>query len=342
MSAYFAVGLWHHWLVRRDIGVRRAATGRRCGPALDWVVVAAAAVRRHQLDARPSTFCAAGRLARASTSRCAPGSRSPTCSTTRSPSGSSPAAGSATRCASTATCSPTSRPTRWTGTTRCSAARSAGGRRSSCSSRRWDEFVVPGLGIRCVDTNPWVTGAETCELAMALDTLGDHRRALAAARRHAAPARRRRPATGPAGSTARDRRQLAGRAHDVHRGRGDPRRRRAGGDPRAQHRRARASCAAPRWRRTSARSRSSAAAPQPTRSPASPAVRRSTRIEPSASTSSKRAGLERAQEDVVRRLPAVRGVREHVVDDQQRRPASPSAPSRCSRSGRAPRRARRR
>ena len=43
---------------------------------------------------------------------------------------------------------------------------------------RWDEFVVPGLGIRCVDTNPWVTGAETCELAMALDTIGDHRRAL--------------------------------------------------------------------------------------------------------------------------------------------------------------------
>ena len=30
----------------------------------------------------------------------------------------------------------------------------------------------------CVDTNPWVTGAETCELAMALDTLGDRERAL--------------------------------------------------------------------------------------------------------------------------------------------------------------------
>ena len=44
---------------------------------------------------------------------------------------------------------------------------------------RWDAFVVPGLGIRCVDTNPWVTGAETCELAMALDAVGDHRRALA-------------------------------------------------------------------------------------------------------------------------------------------------------------------
>ncbi len=43
---------------------------------------------------------------------------------------------------------------------------------------RWDDFVVPGLGIRCVDTNPWVTGAETCELVMALDCLDDHDRAV--------------------------------------------------------------------------------------------------------------------------------------------------------------------
>lgn len=43
---------------------------------------------------------------------------------------------------------------------------------------RWDDFVVPGLGVRCVSTNPWVTGAETCELAMALDGVGDRVRAL--------------------------------------------------------------------------------------------------------------------------------------------------------------------
>ena len=42
---------------------------------------------------------------------------------------------------------------------------------------RWDDFVVPGLGIRCVDHRPWVTGAETCELVMALDAIGDARRA---------------------------------------------------------------------------------------------------------------------------------------------------------------------
>ncbi|MGN6723961.1 MAG: prenyltransferase [Marmoricola sp.] len=43
---------------------------------------------------------------------------------------------------------------------------------------QWDRFVVPGLGIRCVDTNNWVTGAETCELVMSLNALGDHQRAL--------------------------------------------------------------------------------------------------------------------------------------------------------------------
>ena len=43
----------------------------------------------------------------------------------------------------------------------------------------WAEFVVPGLGVRCVSDEPWVTGAETCELVLALDACG--RRAEAAA-----------------------------------------------------------------------------------------------------------------------------------------------------------------
>jgi len=38
--------------------------------------------------------------------------------------------------------------------------------------RRWNDFVVTGLGIRCVDDRPWVTGAETCEFVMALDAIG--------------------------------------------------------------------------------------------------------------------------------------------------------------------------
>ena len=42
----------------------------------------------------------------------------------------------------------------------------------------WPEFVVPGLGVRCVRDQPWVTGAETCELALALDAIGDRARAV--------------------------------------------------------------------------------------------------------------------------------------------------------------------
>ncbi|MDA8371944.1 MAG: prenyltransferase [Nocardiopsaceae bacterium] len=38
---------------------------------------------------------------------------------------------------------------------------------------RWDTFVVPGLGIRCVSDQPWVTGAETSELVLALAAIGE-------------------------------------------------------------------------------------------------------------------------------------------------------------------------
>lgn len=40
---------------------------------------------------------------------------------------------------------------------------------------RWEAFVVPGRGARCVSDRPWVTAAETAELVLALDTLGDRR-----------------------------------------------------------------------------------------------------------------------------------------------------------------------
>ena len=42
----------------------------------------------------------------------------------------------------------------------------------------WDRFVVPGLGARCVADRPWVTGAETCELALALAGAGQPDAAL--------------------------------------------------------------------------------------------------------------------------------------------------------------------
>ncbi len=41
-----------------------------------------------------------------------------------------------------------------------------------------DRFVVPGLGARCVADHPWVTGAETCELALALVVAGQPGAAL--------------------------------------------------------------------------------------------------------------------------------------------------------------------
>ncbi|WP_328683647.1 prenyltransferase [Streptomyces sp. NBC_01261] len=42
----------------------------------------------------------------------------------------------------------------------------------------WSRFVVPGLGVRCVVPNPWVTGGESAELALALWVLGESDRAL--------------------------------------------------------------------------------------------------------------------------------------------------------------------
>jgi hypothetical protein len=41
----------------------------------------------------------------------------------------------------------------------------------------WGTFVVPGLGVRCVSDQPWVTVAETCELVLALEACGIHQAA---------------------------------------------------------------------------------------------------------------------------------------------------------------------
>ena len=42
---------------------------------------------------------------------------------------------------------------------------------------RWDRFVTAGRGIRCVLPNEWWTGAETCELVMSLHAVGEVDRA---------------------------------------------------------------------------------------------------------------------------------------------------------------------
>ncbi|OLT28826.1 prenyltransferase [Nocardiopsis sp. CNR-923] len=38
---------------------------------------------------------------------------------------------------------------------------------------RWERFVVPGLGVRCVSDQPWVTAAESAELVLALAAMGE-------------------------------------------------------------------------------------------------------------------------------------------------------------------------
>ena len=90
---------------------------------------------------------------------------------------------------------------------------------------RWDDFVVPGLGIRCVDDRPWVTGAETCELVMALDAIGQTGARPRAVRGHAPPPRGGRLLLDRAGF--RRRQALARGAHHMDGRCDDPGRRRA-------------------------------------------------------------------------------------------------------------------
>jgi hypothetical protein len=52
----------------------------------------------------------------------------------------------------------------------CGAVDGAAGRARLLD--RWDEFVMDGLGVRCVRDEPWVTAAETAELVMTLDAVG--------------------------------------------------------------------------------------------------------------------------------------------------------------------------
>jgi len=175
MSAYLAVGVWHHWLVRRDAGfVQQYWPTVRA--ALDWVVsqqlpfgginwtptesfalLAGCSSIYHSLragvaladlldDPQPEWELAGGRLGHALREhRDLFADKS-----TYSMDWYYPVLGGAVR----------------------------GRDAVDLLASRWDEFVVPGMGIRCIDANPWVTGAETCELAMALDGLADHRRAL--------------------------------------------------------------------------------------------------------------------------------------------------------------------
>ena len=48
----------------------------------------------------------------------------------------------------------------------------AGGVARARLAERWEEFVLPGFGVRCVSDHRWVTAAETAECALALDAAG--------------------------------------------------------------------------------------------------------------------------------------------------------------------------
>lgn len=52
----------------------------------------------------------------------------------------------------------------------CGALR--GDRARARLAARWDDFVIEGLGVRCVADKEWVTAAETAECAMALEAAG--------------------------------------------------------------------------------------------------------------------------------------------------------------------------
>jgi hypothetical protein len=188
MCAYVAVGTWHHWLLRRDEGflqrawpvVRRALdrvvahqlrfggiawAQNELGDVLDTALVAGSSSILQALDsgvalaelvgeARPSWSLAAGRLAHA---LCRHEDQF-----------------AAKRRYSMDWYYPVL------------AGALTGEEAGRRLSARWADFVVPGLGIRCVDDRPWVTGAETCELALSLARVGqlDQARELVADMQH--------------------------------------------------------------------------------------------------------------------------------------------------------------
>ncbi|BBH16003.1 prenyltransferase [Nocardioides baekrokdamisoli] len=169
VSAYLAVGLWHHWLIRRDRAfLDRYWPAVRAG--LDWVVdqqlsfggIAWTSENRFALlagcssiyqslragvaladlmdEPQPEWELAGGRL------------------------------GHALREHRDLFEDKSKYSMDWYYPVLGGAVRGPAG--SALLDSKWDEFVVPGLGVRCVNTNPWVTAAESSELVMALDALG--------------------------------------------------------------------------------------------------------------------------------------------------------------------------
>ena len=145
----------------------------RAGPAGTW--------RGDTLGPRPARCGgrrgAAHRLLEHVPQLCAAPSRSPTTGANPNPTGSWRRPPLATPSPHTRSASHRASATRWTGTTRSLAAPCAGRRRTNAWRRAGTRSSWQGLGVRCVSDRPWVTGAETCELALALCAIGEHARA---------------------------------------------------------------------------------------------------------------------------------------------------------------------
>jgi MMP endo-(1,4)-3-O-methyl-alpha-D-mannosidase len=179
-TAYVAVGVWHHWLVRRDRGFVQAAwpAVRR---GLDHVVdrqlpFGGIAWSQEWSDGRPGRINEEALLAGSSSIHHALRAGLALAGLVGDPQPEWELAagrlGHAVRRHPDLFLDKSSFSMDWYYPVLGGAVRDAEAR--ALLERRWDDFVVPGLGVRCVDTDPWVTGAETAELAMALETLGEH------------------------------------------------------------------------------------------------------------------------------------------------------------------------
>ena len=185
MTAYVAVGLWHHWLVRRELGfvaahwpVVRRALDMVCRLQLPFGGIAWS---QEWHDGEPATVNPDALLAGSSSIHHALRAGLTLAELLDAPQPewelTAGRLGHALREHRDRFLDKSTFSMDWYYPVLGGAVRGPAGRDLIAS--RWHDFVVPGLGVRCVDSNPWVTGAETCELALTLDALGDRTRAVA-------------------------------------------------------------------------------------------------------------------------------------------------------------------
>lgn len=178
MTAYLAVGLWHHWLIRgdRDFVQSLWPAVRR---ALDWVVAmqlpfGGIAWAQEWLDGRAGSVHRDALVAGSSSVHHALRAGVALAGVLNDPQPDWELAGGrlahALRVHRADFLDKSSFSMDWYYPVLGGAVRGAAG--NAMIDARWGDFVVDDLGVRCVDDNPWVTGAETAELVMALDALG--------------------------------------------------------------------------------------------------------------------------------------------------------------------------